>query len=233
MGQHSKIAELKCLYANLQSFLNKKHEIEIRIASEAPDILFFTEIWYDDRYNSSENILENFQAPIISPNIRGGACAFVRNGLNFIPVEPPHKTSDSVWFTIKTLDNVNRLYACIYRSPNSNDDNNRRLINNISWASRNFSELILVGDFNLPTINWNLQNASTQYSDLFLDSIIENSLEQLINEPTRYRTGQNPSLLDLLITKHPDSVTGVTMNDPFGKSDHVSINFNFPFLVNC
>jgi hypothetical protein len=50
-----------------------------------------------------------------------------------------------------------------------------------------FPNLIIVGDFNFPNIASNTEQ-------IFVDFVSENSFSQLINEPTRYRTCQNPSL---------------------------------------
>ena len=51
-------------------------------------------------------------------------------------------------------------------------------------------------------------------------------MEQLIDEQTRYREGQTPSLLDLLIVSDPDIVSNLSYCDPFGKSDHITICFD-------
>ena len=78
----------------------------------------------------------------------------------------------------------------------------------------------------MPFIDWDIGRARTVYSNMFLDCIQDNSLEQLVNEPTRFRFGQNPSLLDLLITSPPDSINHFQVVEPFGKSDHAAIKFN-------
>ena len=127
---------------------------------------------------------------------------------------------------IPTRNNVKRLYVCAYCSPNSDDENNNKLLENLTWASRNYSEIQLVGDINLPSIDWNSNYSSNNYEMRFLDVLDEGGLEQLITEPTRYRISQNPSLLDLLITSNPSSVTDIIIADPFGKSDHCRIEFS-------
>ena len=203
--------------------MNKKREIELLISQEIFDILLFTEIWIGDGHDASEIFLPGFQAPIIDPKIRGGACAFVRSGLNFYTVEPPQKVTESIWFCINTIDNIRRLYACIYRSPNSTAENNDKLIENLNWAKNSFSEVVIVGDFNFPYINWQIENSSETLGQKLLDTLNDNFLEQLIDEPTRYREGQNPSLLDLLIVSTPDMISDIKYCSPLGKSDHVTI----------
>ncbi len=48
-------------------------------------------------------------------------------------------------------------------------------------------------------------------------------LHQHVLSPTRFRTGQNPSLLDLVFTKFPDSITAIEVEPPLGRSDHAVI----------
>ncbi|GAA47206.1 hypothetical protein CLF_100081 [Clonorchis sinensis] len=45
--------------------------------------------------------------------------------------------------------------------------------------------------------------------------------------PTRYRAGQQPSLLDLVITNERHFVDQVTINAPLGHSDHCVLTFDF------
>ena len=59
----------------------------------------------------------------------------------------------------------------------------------------------------------------------FLETILDCYMEQLLLEPTRFREGQNPSLLDLLIVNNPDIVSGIWYEDPLGKCDHVVVCF--------
>ena len=175
--------------------------------------------------HESEYYLEGYQKPIMDFNIRGGACVFIQNGLHFTPIQPPHPVNESCWFYIKTKDNVQRLFGCIYRSPNSPEVNNHNLLMNIKWAQETYTEIVLIGDFNVPSINWENDTATTNYGQNLLDCINDNYLEQLVTEPTRFRTGNIPSLLDLIITSDPNIISDLKITDPFGKSDHVSLVF--------
>ncbi len=51
----------------------------------------------------------------------------------------------------------------------------------------------------------------------------EKFLFQTIKSPSRFRAGNNPSILDLACTKYLDDVSCVQMLAPAGKSDHVVI----------
>jgi hypothetical protein len=91
-------------------------------------------------------------------------------------------------------------------SKNDNDNsvlnsqnNDITLLDTIASTLEKFPNLIIVGDFNFPNINWSSKTSATTSNteQIFVDFLSENSFSQLVNEPTRYRTCQNPSLLDL------------------------------------
>ncbi len=56
-----------------------------------------------------------------------------------------------------------------------------------------------------------------------MDTVDDLLLHQYVLSPTRFRTGQNPSLLNLILTNFPYSVVGMVIKPPLGKSDHVVI----------
>ena len=226
MGDGAEEHMLNCLYGNLQSLNNKKREIELKLTNCDYDLLLFTEVWINEEMQECEYNISGFQEPVIDPNIRGGACIYVKQGLDFYAVQPPTKMNESAWIVIKTRDNINRLYACIYRSPNSSSENNDKLIANLEWAMSNYSECILVGDYNLPQINWDLEQSSSENSNKFLDCIRDNGIEQTVREPTRYRNDQTPSILDLLLVSDPNIINHTEIGVPLGKSDHCTIEFS-------
>ena len=61
-------------------------------------------------------------------------------------------------------------------------------------------ETILLGDFNLPGINWETLSGSNQYENRFLDLLYDIDLFQLVNEPTHIEG----NTLDLIATSCPD-----------------------------
>ena len=73
-------------------------------------------------------------------------------------------------------------------------------------TSKNNNDVLIVGDFNLPHINWNCFNAnenipkknSTNYR--FLKCLNYNFFNQHVINATRFRDMQNQNILDLIIT---------------------------------
>ena len=83
------------------------------------------------------------------------------------------------------------------------------------------NEFILLGDFNLPEIDWLNTRALRQFDvyTLFMDIVQDSFLTQLVKEPTR-----ESNILDLVLTTSPDSITDLSIGESF--SDHNSINFS-------
>ena len=216
---------IKCVYSNLQSIFSKKTEIELYLTENEVDILFFTESWIDENHDAREYQINGFQDPVVTLKTRGGSSIFVKNGFNFVELQPPLPMEDSRFISIKTKNNIDRLYACIYRSPNSTEENSFKFLRNLRWAKESYKGVVVVGDFNLPNISWSTATATSTYDNLFIDLLHVLNLSQLIEENTRFRVNQEPSLLDLIIASDADAISNITFAPPFGKSDHLTIEF--------
>ena len=105
---------------------------------------------------------------------------------------------ESVWCDVKLTENDRLLIGCIYRSPNSSISNdvkiNKALIhaNNIC-----FSHVLIMGDFNHPSINWydstsppDVDHPSTR----FLEAVRDSFMSQHVTEPTHYRGNCTPNV---------------------------------------
>ena len=94
----------------------------------------------------------------------------------------------------------------------------------IQEAARLYSsELLIVGDFNFPNVNWH--SWSTPSSDalgsLFLDTLEYNFLIQHVTFATRFQDDQIPSTLDLIITTDDVQLHNLAADASLGRSDHV------------
>ena len=89
---------------------------------------------------------------------------------------------------------------------------------------------LIMGDFNFPEIKWNdtyVQGDRDSYPNKFYDGVNDVFLHQHVQENTRFRIDQEPSLLDLIFTNEESMVDNLEINAPLGKSDHVSILWTF------
>ena len=117
-------------------------------------------------------------------------------------------------------------YGCIYRSPNSHDANNESLNNLIYELDQVKSAYkLLVGDFNFRSICWEDGIAISTTESTFVHTLQDTYMAQHVAEPTRGRNGQEPSILDLIISNDPNIVSHISYESPLGKSDHACQTF--------
>ena len=96
-------------------------------------------------------------------------------------------------------------------------------IRNKKAISTNCTNLLMIGDFNYPEINWNEETCTrndSHHASIFLEFWADNYLKQLVRQPTRYRARHEPSILDLVLTTNPDLISKVIHKPGIGKSDH-------------
>jgi len=90
------------------------------------------------------------------------------------------------------------LTACnMYRSPSSSRTDDEILCNVIKKAVQQIKrDIIIVGDFNFPEINWDSKqsNNNSYSSTLFLDTIQNLLLTQHVDFPTRARGEDTPHI---------------------------------------
>ena len=124
----------------------------------------------------------------------------------------------------------------IYRSPNNNDESNKKLNDLIKSLDRTRSmDLIILGDFNYPEINWKISTCDKPTENpafMFLEATRDAYLIQHIKEPTHARINENGNILDLVFTNKEGLVEDGTIGPPLGKSDHATINFSLKLKCN-
>ena len=219
------------MYSNVdQLTIKKRSELEAEIHIVKPDIICLTEV--NPKNTIFEIREEHYRIDgyyIIHDNFKQrGACIFIANHLVATPIDLGSDFLESVWCEI-TNNSGKTLIGCIYRSGSSTVENNEALLKLLSKATNlKYDHLSIVGDFNLKEIDWKNQivNAlETHFASDFYDKLNDLFLTQHVHEPTRFREGQRPNILDLVITNDEKLVENLSINPPIGVSDHVVINF--------
>ncbi|XP_050705629.1 uncharacterized protein LOC126990996 [Eriocheir sinensis] len=123
------------------------------------------------------------------------------------------------------------LLGCFYRSPNSSDDNNEELCDLLrNICGNSYSHICLMGDFNTPHINWDLHTTSQpehSHESMFLQTVQDCFLYQHVDQPTRARGTNTPSILDLILTNEQNMVSDIEYHAPLGASDHKLLVFKY------
>ena len=134
---------------------------------------------------------------------------------------------ESVWCLVTLSGTATLLVGLVYRSLNSTAENNEKILHVIHnlYRLQKFSHLLLIGDFNLPDINWNDYSCPSDLSlsTRFLDTVQDAFLIQHVDTPTRHCMGQCSSILDLIFTNDPAIVCNIVHLSPLGHSDHEGV----------
>ena len=97
---------------------------------------------------------------------------------------------------------------------------------------KEFSHILIMGDFNFPKINWNTWTSIGDKSgESFLESIRDSYLFQHVRDITRTRANCGPSTIDLLFTNEEGMLEDLKHTSPLGSSDHCGLDFLFKCYV--
>ncbi len=122
------------------------------------------------------------------------------------------------------LSPKNLLLSCVYVPPNCDHAYQSHLFDHISLqSSTSTSDVLFVGDFNAPDINWSTQTASSHFSDSLCSCLSNNNLVQLVNNPTHVQG----NILDLAFTNAYDRLCNLQFdNINCSSSDHYLLSLN-------
>ena len=218
-----------CLLTNARSIINKFEEFQLLVSQHNPYIISITESWLESNIHDSEIQLNNFN---LFRNDRsgsrgGGVLLYVHKSLMCSPCVKLNavKFEESLWYLVSLSNKQTLLLGLVYRSPSSVETNNSKLLEALQIISQQYgnTQLLLMGDFNFPDINWvdtHCFSSPISLSAKFLETMQDSFLTQYVQEPTRHQLDQQPSVLDLIITRDPDSIMNLTHLPPLGSSDH-------------
>ena len=109
------------------------------------------------------------------------------------------------------------------------NDDNLHLMLRQSAELPDYHSKIIAGDFNLNKISWNPDpiipdNINPDSPEVkFIDYIRDTFYHQHITEPTRFRSGQQPTLDDLIFSTEDNDIEDITYNPSIGLSDHITL----------
>ena len=163
----------------------------------------------------------------------GGCCIYINNTafkefkITNISFDCPGCESLALYFRSPTFD---FCLVCVYQPPNTNPESDTILFDSINALSQEYNNLIIFGDFNYPNLHWPFPDRNTSSED-FLNMLENANLHQLVSQFTRFRLGQAPSLLDLILTTDPQLFSEINYLPNIGKSDHVVLLTNMQVVI--
>ena len=160
-----------------------------------------------------------------------GVCLFVKQGIQATEVCISNNPfSEQLWLKIKLHGADHLLIGGIYRSPAADSGMTEHLCNLlVEVANSKPSHLLIMGDFNFSSIDWScgLSSApSAHFSHRFLEALHDAYLVQHVKQPTRFRHGDTPHILDLILTNEEGMISNLSHLPPLGNSDHGVLRFS-------
>ncbi|CAH8429229.1 unnamed protein product [Dicrocoelium dendriticum] len=220
---------LSCMYTNAQGLISKLVELRHRLASEPRDIIMITETWLSGEITDAEIAIPGMS---LLRNDRtgkgGGVLIYFRTNLRCELIDDPQTcVTDVLWCKLWLERNDVCLLSVVYRPPKSTPERDNRLISAFrSVLNQKYSHILVAGDFN----THDLENpaSETEVFKAYLQELLSSTfLYNHVTVPTRFRTGNNPSILDLVLTNEELMVDGLKVCSPLGRSDHVTLQFDY------
>lgn len=138
---------------------------------------------------------------------------------------------EAVWVTVSLLSSC-ILVGVVYRPPSADIEVLNDLHDFVHKQSKHNRNIILGGDFNVPSIDWETMTSMSgcRNSELLIDLAFSNNLVQMVTSPTRV-TETTSSLLDLVFVSDNLCAADNHCTVVEGISDHRMVVLDCPGLV--
>lgn len=202
---------------NARSILNKSEAVESLLLCIKPDFLAITETWLTHDVMNFEITPPGYVIVRKDRTTRGGGVAILINKKIPYTVMPEAFDVEAIFCKLM-FGSCNVIVGCVYLSPNSGTDSLQALH---GYMQRHVAgaRVILLGDFNLPTINWETLRFPCARSEILFDLMLSFNLSQIVKEPTRVQ-GTKSNILDLIFTSNHFPTHDSKIEIMTGISDH-------------
>ena len=213
--------------------MNKRVELEGTIDVYKPDVILVTEYAPKNCAEptaDSELQIEGYSLFTNSQKYKRGCLIYTRTELGASPsmVSDMCSFDENCWCEISLANSDRLLLGCIYRSPNSPNENNDKMRKELTEITnrKSFSHILICGDFNYPGINWEKETSTNKKEKEFIETSRDCFLHQNVLHPTHFRPEQQSNTLDLIFTNEEGMISKVEHNAPLGKSHHSILTFS-------
>ena len=187
--------------------------------------------------SESELNINNYKCFANLTSARRSVCIYTHISLSATECRMTTDCDESVWCEVRLTGSDKLLVGCVYRSPNSNRDNDVKINTTLQKAnSSGYSHVLVCGDFNHPSLNWRDSTSPTDRNhpaSLFMEAVRDSFLVQHVTEPTHYRGDNTPNTLDLIFTNESGMLDSLKYLAPIGKSHHSSLKMDFCCYTNA
>ena len=217
---------ISCIQFNARSLNNKLSEFAMLTQSLKYDIIVVTESWL------TKKITDELLCPEQTYNIYrcdrnsrgGGVCILIRKQISCLRLPQITDIQNVEYVAIDLIMNNQMLrFITVYLPPRSDANKCTATSDIITKYCKVMYPTVIVGDFNLPTIDWNTLTASNACHNILLDCFLENDFHQFVCEPTFTKALFSENILDLVLSNDLLSIIDVKVDLPFSTSDHNSV----------
>jgi len=184
-------------------------------------IVAITETWLSSSIFDNEILPTNYRIYRNDRSSRGGGVLLAVQDTIISKTLPSPANIEMLTVEVELSQTV--ILCVVYLPPSPTLSQIQSLTSHLSQLPQSYST-VLIGDFNLPDINWDTLCGNSTVSDTFCDVCFEYNLSQLITCSTHI----HGNTLDLLLTNNEDLISDISVIPNDNKqmsSDHFSITF--------
>lgn len=222
---------MSCFLANIRSLNKNCNALAYLLKRYKPDVTALSETWLSTDVNSG-SLLGEF-TPLYAIfrcdriNKRGGGVALILNhslSPHFVFQEAVPNAYELLCCDIFVKSHSTRLIV-VYRAPSCPNPMMLKLVKALSDLISCDNPCLVMGDINLPKIDWSVPYApNSSMEAVFVSFCVEHMLTQHVLHAT---LGAN--ILDVVLSTIPHYVSDVMVTCPLGTSDHACISFRLDF----
>ena len=217
------------MFTNARSVNKKINELKTIACDLEPEVIAVTETWTNQAITNDYLEIPNYVQIARSDRQDtkdgrgGGILVYAKSNINAFQKPNSSDFNQLCEVKVEALGGESITIYTVYRSPNSSEANNSKLVEFIKTVRH---PSILVGDFNFPGISWGTSTSNTE-GQAFLEAVQDNFLIQHIDFPTQ----TSGNILDLALTTSENMVLKVSEEGKLGNSDHSVIVVNISMDV--
>ena len=215
---------------------NKLHQLHDIINLSNRDIVAITVTWLNDKVNdrellpsSSYTVFRRDRQDVRGDVTGGGVAVLIKKNIPSLRRTDLEPNEEVLVCELKPDECKKILLVIVYRPPSGNVE---QFVNNITplfrYAVRHFHSLCIVGDFNMPDINWSTCSSNVRNNNLFCDLINECSFLQCNKIPSN----SHGNILDLTLTKSREFISDPEELSVDFATDHTVIGFSLHTSTN-
>lgn len=227
VGRSLKFKLLRFGFCNVNCLTNKLGYVSSFVKLRNINVFGVVETWLTSTTPDSFVSINGYQ--IVRVDTEGtvpkhGVCFYIQDSISFQTVQ-----CDCHNVVIIHLILFSVFLVLVYRPPSASLQDNVKLVHFLSEFCKD-KEVVIMGDFNLPEVNWLVHNAMSLHypplTQMFMDTFNILGLTQWVKDSTFYPSG---NIIDLVFTTEYDRMGDLQLFPPFPNCGHCGVIFDYNF----